>query len=116
MSSNDLDPPAPHRTAVNPVWLSLLLIGPIGLSIRSLVSGLILLGFGLAAFFVERRTRRPARSYLRLLLFSALLFSFFVIDVASWKGDWVLGLIAWLGVSCLTAIWTVYYERTEPRF
>lgn len=116
MESNKPRDLSPRRRRVAfPVWLAVVFFATLGVSLRSVMTGVVLLGFAVAAFVIENRTQRPRRSFYRLGLASTLLFAFLVIDVATWNGDWFLGALTWLGMSCLGMIWTAHYERTEPR-
>ena len=50
-----------------------------------------------------------------LLLGSAMLALLFVVMPLGENAHWLLGGIAWAGVSLLGLIWTIYYETSEPR-
>jgi hypothetical protein len=89
------------------VWLG-------GFTLNALATLLSLLALYLLLSQVETRTRRPLRSYGRLLVASLFLFLVMVVGVA-WSGGLVwLGAIFWLAISLMGAIWVVHYERTEP--
>ena len=81
-----------------------------GLSTRSISSVLIVLFIGALGWAVETRTVRPARSYFRLLLASAMLLLIFL-SVAE---AWALATVTWLFMTGLGLVWTIYYERIEP--
>jgi hypothetical protein len=81
-----------------------------GVSTRSVMSALILLVVGALGWVVETRTVRPVRSYFRLLLASATILVLFVTVAEAW----VLAVVAWLCMTGLGLVWTIYYERTEP--
>ena len=94
-------------------WLALMFFATVGLSFRSLVDAGVLCAFCIGFWLNETRVLRPARSFCRLTLGSALLFLFLVIEVGSWGGDFTMGAVMWLGVTVLGAIWTIHYERSD---
>jgi hypothetical protein len=95
------------------IALSVPLFFIFGASLRAAVLAIIIAALAAAGFLVESRTTRPIRSFLRLALFSALLFAVLVVDVALSGGTVALGVVAWLGMTCLGVIWTCWYERSE---
>jgi ABC-type Co2+ transport system permease subunit len=86
-----------------------------GISLHSLVSGLVVMLLTWFGYLIETRFERPARSYMRAALASAALFCVLVVSVPSWGGDVVLSSITWAGMSVLGAFWAISYERIEPR-
>ncbi|WP_206366545.1 hypothetical protein [Sphingomonas gei] len=105
---------AKGRTWYFPVWLAVMFFATVGLSFRSVTDAVVLCAFGVGLWLNETRAQRPARSFIRLALGSALLFLFLVVQVASWGGDVTMSAIMWVGVTALGAIWTIHYERSEP--
>ncbi|WP_010544357.1 hypothetical protein [Sphingomonas elodea] len=96
-----------------PIWLVLTFFATVGLSSRSAIDAAVLCAFCVGLWLNESRAQRPARSFIRLALGSALLFLFLVVKVASWGGDVTMSATMWLAVTVLGAIWTIHYERTE---
>jgi hypothetical protein len=104
----------PVRTLGLTLWMALVIVWLGGFTINSIATLLSLLALYLLLSQVETRTRRPLRSYGRLLVASLFLFLVMVVGVA-WSGGVVwLGAIFWLAISLMGAIWVVHYERTEP--
>jgi hypothetical protein len=83
------------------------------------ISGLVWLAAGLclsvAFWLIESRSRRPARTFYLLALFSIILALFCVaVPLANHSGI-VTGVIGWAGITLLATIWAIHFERTEPR-
>jgi hypothetical protein len=105
---------AKGRTWYFPVWLAVMFSATAGLSFRSMIDAAMLCAFGIGLWLNETRAQRPARSFIRLVLGSVLLFLFLVVQVASWGGNVTMSSLMWVGVTVLGAIWTIHYERSEP--
>ncbi len=75
----------------------------------------ILIALGFAAEFVETRTQRPLKNYLRVALGSLALGLVLLVMPLVMGSGILIGLILWSGVSLAGLIWCVHYERTEPR-
>jgi hypothetical protein len=73
---------------------------------------LILLGF--AVQYVELRTVRPVKSFLRLALASFSTGLLLIAMPLLLGAQFWVGLILWLGLSFAGLIWCLHYERTEP--
>lgn len=116
MTIGERSPLKPWRSAL---WLTTAIVVVLGFALQGihpLTVALIaaLIAFGFAVQYVENRTRRPLRSYLRVGLASAVLaLALIGMPLVMGAGLWI-GLILWAGLSGAAFAWIVHYERTEP--
>lgn len=85
-----------------------------GFDVFSLALIATLIAFGFAVQYVETRTVRPRRNYLRAALVSAALALVLVAMPLSIGSGLVVGLMLWVGFSAAGLAWAHVYERTEP--
>lgn len=85
-----------------------------GLSVDTLISWFVLLCAAGCLWLIETCTRRPVKSYLFLALGSASLL-IVVLSLGDWDGDLGIKASLWIGMTLLGMVWTVAYERIEPR-
>jgi hypothetical protein len=103
------------KTVVTALWFAGMWVAFAGFSLASLARGLILILLSGLGYWIETRTVRPLRSWLRVALASALLFCILVVSVSNWGGSIGLGAITWAIMTGLAAFWAYSYERIEPR-
>jgi hypothetical protein len=96
------------------LWLAAVVFWLGGVNLYSLGSLLVMLALTTALSWNETHFERPLRSYGRLAIGSALLLFVLVVSVLLSGGSVLLGALTWAVMSLLAAIWTIYYERTEP--
>ena len=101
------------------IWLAVAVVAAVhllrqGFDAFSLVLTAILIAFGFAVQYVETRTVRPRRNYLRAALVSAALALVLVAMPLSIGSGLVVGLMLWVGFSAAGLAWVHVYERTEP--
>jgi hypothetical protein len=64
-------------------------------------------------WLIVTRISRPRRTYYLTALASLVIAAIFVGTPVAAGSSAIAGIIAWLGVSVLGAIWAAYYEKTE---
>ena len=95
------------------LWGAAFLVWRGGLNLFTVASLFVMLGLGVALYWVETRTVRPRRTYYLFGLGSVLLF-FPLVAVAPPGASMLLGALIWAGIALLVGIWVVYYEASEP--
>ncbi|PNU02169.1 hypothetical protein A8V01_09845 [Novosphingobium guangzhouense] len=84
-----------------------------GFSTQSVIGGIVLLLVATTFWLIEARLQRPKRTLGHLALGSTILLSCLV--YISWKGEFFLAFLTWLGVTALALFVAISYERTAGR-
>ncbi|MDK2761137.1 MAG: hypothetical protein KYX64_07235 [Sphingopyxis sp.] len=74
----------------------------------------LLVALGFAVQYVEQRTERPRRTYLRWAYAAAVLAIVLVAMPLAIGAGFIVGVMLWTGFSAAGLAWAISYERTEP--
>jgi hypothetical protein len=101
------------------IWLTVAVVAAVhllrqGFDVFSLALIPTLVALGFAVQYVETRTVRPRRNYLRAALMSMVLGLVLVAAPLVMGSGFAVGLILWGGFSAAGFAWVHFYERTEP--